>query len=149
MTFHPSASVRLAFFSSLLKATVDWMIGEGVKVINHSIGLGIEAPGNGSSGLAASKNHILDVINHAVNNGIIWVNSGGNDAEKPWYGPYTDGTTTNRWHDFATAPDTDEGNTISLTANKTVVAELRWDDSWGGADCDLNRSQGEMRRGIG
>ena len=120
-----------------LKTTVEWMAGQGVKVINHSIGYDIKAPGDGSSGLAASKNHILDVINYAVTNGIIWVNSGGNDAEKTWYGPYREGATDNNWHEFY-APTPDEGNAITLQADTRIVAELRWDDSWGGANCDLN-----------
>ena len=143
----PSASLYIANPGEFddeddLKATVEWMAGEGVKVINHSIGYDIEAPGDGSSGLAVTDNHILDVINYAVTNGIIWVNSGGNDAEKTWYGPYREGTVNNDWHEFYAA-DSDEGNTITLQADKRIVAELRWDDSWGGANCDLNL---ELRR---
>ena len=121
-----------------LKTAVEWMAGEGVKVINHSIGLDIKAPGDGSSGLPVGDNHILDVIDYAVTNGIIWVNSGGNDARKTWYGPYREGSTNNNWHDFHTAPDSDEGNTITLNARDVIVAELRWDDSWGGANCNLD-----------
>ena len=117
----PSASLYIANPGEFknnddLKETVKWMADQGVKVINHSIGYDINAPGDGSSGLAASKNHILDVINYAVNRGIIWVNSGGNDAQKTWYGPYREGPTNNNWHDFDTAPDSDEGNTITLNA---------------------------------
>ena len=138
----PSASLYIANPTTFnhnndLKATVEWMIGEGVKVINHSVGYGIEAPGDGSSALTVDQNHILDIINYAVTNGIIWVNSGGNDAEKTWYGPYREGATDNGWHEFY-APTPDEGNTITLQANTRIVAELRWDDSWGGANCDLN-----------
>ena len=139
----PSASLYIANPGKFkrardLKDTVKWMADQGVKVINHSVSYGINAPGNGSSGLPASDNHILDVINYAVTRGIIWVNSGGNDAEKTWYGPYRDGTNVNNWHEFSTVSGGDEANTIYLNARAKVVAELRWDDSWGGADCDLD-----------
>ncbi len=91
----PSASLYIAnpskFDNSDLQATVEWMAGQGVNVINHSIGYGINAPGDGSSGTAVSQNHILDIIDYAVTNGITWVNSGGNNALKTWYGPYTEG----------------------------------------------------------
>ena len=139
----PSASLYIANPGKFkrardLKDTVKWMADQGVKVINHSVSYGINAPGNGSSGLPASDNHILDVINYAVTRGIIWVTSGGNDAEKTWYGPYRDGTNVNNWHEFSTVSGGDEANTIYLNARAKVVAELRWDDSWGGADCDLD-----------
>ena len=139
----PSASLYISNQSKFknnddLKETVTWMIGEGVKVINHSIGYDINAPGDGSSGLAASKNHILDVINYAVASGIIWVNSGGNDALRTWYGPYREGPTNNNWHDFETSPDSDEGNTITLDAGTTIIAELRWDDTWSRGECDID-----------
>ena len=49
-----------------LRTAVEWMAGEGVKVINYSIGLDITAPGDRSSGLPAADNHILDVIDYAV-----------------------------------------------------------------------------------
>ena len=143
----PSATLYISDASEFnkkrdLKKTVEWMAGQGVKVINHSIGLDIKAPGDGSSGLPVGDNHILDVIDYAVTSGIIWVNSAGNDAEKTWYGPYREGTVNNNWHEFYAA-DSDEGNTITLQADKRIVAELRWDDSWGGANCDLNL---ELRR---
>ena len=139
----PSASLYIANPGKFddeddLMATVTWMIGEGVKVINHSIGYDINAPGDGSSGLAASNNHILDVINYAVTRGIIWVNSGGNDALRTWYGPYREGPTNNNWHDFETSPDSDEGNTITLDAGTTIIAELRWDDTWSRGECDID-----------
>ena len=120
-----------------LKTAVEWMAGEGVKVINHSIGLDINAPGDGSSGLPVADNHILDVIDYAVTNGIIWVNSGGNDALKTWYGPYRDGTTLNT-HDFNSSLIVDEGNNMALQKDTTIYAELRWEDSWNYADCDLD-----------
>ena len=114
----PSATLYISDASEFnkkrdLKKTVEWMAGQGVKVINHSIGLDIKAPGDGSSGLPVGDNHILDVIDYAVTSGIIWVNSAGNDAEKTWYGPYREGTVNNNWHEFYAA-DSDEGNTITL-----------------------------------
>ena len=120
-----------------LKNTVTWMIGQGVKVINHSVGYGINAPGDGSSGQTVDQNHILDVIDYAVTNGIVWINSSGNDALETWYGPYRDGFTPNT-HDFNPSSIVDEGNNIVLQADTKFQAELRWDDSWDNADCDMD-----------
>ena len=152
----PSASLYIANPNRFddeddLKATVEWMVGQGVKVINHSIGHNINAPGDGSSGLTVDQNHILDVIDYAVTNGILWVNSGGNNALKTWYGLYRDGPTP-QTHDFDTFPGVDEGNTVFLQAGTKVYAQLRWEDSWNGADCDLDlylkRSSTNLPEGI-
>ena len=118
-----------------LYETVKWMADQGVNVINYSVNYTPNAPGNGTSGQAASKNHILDVINYAVNTrGIVWVNSAGNDARHTWYGALNTAS-TKAWHRFSGA---DTNNSFSLKAGTTVTVALRWADSWGGADCDLN-----------
>ncbi len=60
-----------------LKQDVDWMIAQGVNVINYSIGWGLtEGLGDGAP---QEINAVLDTIDTAVSSGIIWVNSAGNE----------------------------------------------------------------------
>ena len=111
---------------------VDWMAGAGVKVINYSVGQTPDGPGDGTSPFSNSP---LKTIDAAVRQGIMWSNAGGNDAQKVWYGAFSD-PDGNGWHNFTPR---DEGNGFYLDrASRGVLALIRWDDSWGGADCDLD-----------
>ncbi len=58
--------------------------------------------------------------------GIVWVNAAGNSAQDTWYGGFVDGD-ADGWHEFAVG---DEGNRLTLAAGETIIAQLRWDDSW-------------------
>ena len=129
--------------------TVEWMANQGVDVINYSVSHHPEAPGDGSSGKPARENHVLDVIDYAVNTRkIVWVNSAGNDARHTWYGALNAPSARTR-HRFS---GSDTNNSFSLKAGTTVNISLRWADSWGGADCDLDlylySSTGGRPKGI-
>ena len=118
-----------------LYKTVKWMADQGVGVINYSVNHQPDTPGDGSSGKPAGDNHVLDVIDYAVNTRkMVWVNSAGNDARHTWYGALNT-PSARAWHRF---PRSDTNNSFSLKAGTTVNISLRWADSWGGADCDLN-----------
>jgi subtilisin family serine protease len=114
-----------------LRNAVDWMAGQGVEVINYSMGDIVDGPGDGTSPFSNSPLKTIDV---AVSNGIIWVTAGGNNAQRVWYGAFSD-PDNNGAHNFAPR---DEGNTFRLREGERLRAFMRWDDSWGQADCDLD-----------
>ena len=121
---------------------VDWMISQGVDVINYSQGwdlaqgLGDGIPRN-TRWFGNTRNSVdpLDTIKTAVDAGVIWVNAAGNENRRIWYGAFSDGN-SDGYHDYATS---DDANYITFSgAEREVVVELRWDDSWGNADCDVD-----------
>ena len=70
-----------------LRNTVNWMVSQGVDVINMSLGWTFNGPGDGTT---YYSNAPLDSVDAAVRGGIIWVNSAGNSARDSWYGAYED-----------------------------------------------------------
>ena len=114
-----------------LRNAVDWMVGQGVQIINVSLGYPYDGPGDGTSPDSDSP---LRTIDAAVSNGITWINSGGNDAQNAWYGTFRDPTNEGIHH----WSDGDLGNTFALNEGETVAIFMRWDDNWGQADCDLD-----------
>ena len=118
-----------------LQSTVDWMVSEGVSVINHSASGLFDGPGDGTSPYSDSP---LRTVDRAVDGGITWVNSAGNYNLETWFGPYSnmDG---DEWVDFHGAGA--ERNYVRLPARDEIIhfqVELRWEDSWRGATSDLN-----------
>ena len=114
-----------------LRDAVEWMARHGVEVINMSLGWLYDGPGDGTSPYSDSP---LNTLDFAVSQGITWVNSAGNSAERVWYGRFSD-SDGDGVHNFA--PD-DEGNALILTEGRQPNFAMRWDDDWGQADCDLD-----------
>ena len=81
----PEAEYYIANIASLgdLRNTVDWMVAEGVDVINMSLGFLFHGPGDGTTPFSNSP---LRTVDAAVEGGIIWVNSAGNSAWANWFG---------------------------------------------------------------
>ena len=131
----PDASLYIAnpFARSHLRKTVDWMIEEGVSVINHSAGWPFGGPGDGSSPYSYDP---LRTVDRAVEAGIVWVNSAGNNARGTWFGSFTD-PDGNGYMSFDDSTR-DETNGFRLGAGEKIVIDLRWDDRWGGATIDLD-----------
>jgi subtilisin family serine protease len=115
-----------------LRNAVDWMVGQGVQIINVSLGYPYDGPGDGTSPDSDSP---LRTIDAAVSNGITWINSGGNDAQNAWYGTFHDPINEGIHH---WSGDRDLGNTFALHEGETFAIFMRWDDNWGQADCDLD-----------
>ena len=119
-----------------LRDAADWMAERGVQVINMSLGWSADGPGDGTSPDADSP---LNTVDAAVSSGITWVNSAGNFATTTWYGRFSD-PDGNGFHNFA--PPNVAANYFRLVSSiydvPDVRAFLRWDDEWGGADCDLD-----------
>ena len=120
-----------------LRNAADWMAEQGVQVINVSLGYVVDGPGDGTSPSNVSP---LKTIDAAVSRGITWVNAGGNSARNVWHGTFSDPDGDGN-HNFTPRY---ERNTFFLPYDadsprgSSVTAFMRWDDSWGGADCDLD-----------
>ena len=71
-----------------LKATTEWMAGEGVSVMNHSVGWRFTGPGDGTSNFFTDTP--LDTVDQAVARGATWGNAAGNEGQDIWSGPYID-----------------------------------------------------------
>ena len=123
-----------------LRNAVDWMVGQGVQIINVSLGYRYDGPGDGTS---PSSNSPLKTIDVAASNGIVWVNAAGNDARRVWHGTFTDPNDTGTHH-FATR---DVGNVFRILEGDQVLIFMRWDDTWGQADCDLDLELYEAKLG--
>ena len=132
----PEAEYYIANIASYggLRETVDWMVAEGVNVINMSLGFRFSGPGDGTSPFPENP---LETVDAAVEGGIIWVNAAGNSARANWFGPFTD-SNANGVHEFSATGAECNVVRIELEPFEGFTAQLRWDDSWGGANSDLD-----------
>ena len=143
-----------------LATAVDWMIEHDVDVINHSVGWLWDGPGDGTSPYDGTIPHPFDfeapywnsplrTLNTAIEGGAIWINSAGNSATQTWYGNFAD-TDGDGFHNFSGNIECNELEVEGLLS--FITAQLRWNDTWGGAtrDVDLQLyellSSGELER---
>ena len=115
-----------------LQTATDWMVSEGVSVINHSLSWTFDGPGDGTSPFSDSP---LNTVDRAVDGGIIWVNAAGNQARRSWFGSYSD-TDSDGFIHFD--DPNDEDIDLSVSADERFMVQLRWEDSWPGASTDLD-----------
>ncbi len=129
--------IATPFSRADLRATTEWMISQGVQVINHSVGWIWDGPGDGTATLSTSS---LRTVDAAVAGGILWVNAAGNEAENTYFEQsYRDENRSNGLIEFLTADGTRvPANVIRLYWGYPFIAQLRWDDRWGGASSDLD-----------
>ncbi|GBD12127.1 Subtilisin BL [bacterium HR24] len=131
----PGATLYLAEATTIpeVAAAVDWLLQQGVQVINMSMNAPFAPPsdGNGLDALTVEK---------AARQGAVWVNAGGNFANKHWLGDWRDAN-GNGLQDFAPGSDV---NRMLVPAGRPVgfMVVLRWNDPWGGScnDYDLTVS---------
>ena len=133
----PNATLYVAnpFSTGDMQDAARWMATQGVQVINHSIGRPFDGPGDGTSPFSNSP---LRTIDSAVASGAMWVNAAGNGARRTWYGTFRTpnrSTTDVQFHHWSSD---DIGNSFALREGDSITAFMRWDDSWGTADCDLD-----------
>lgn len=119
-----------ASYSDLLSAA-QWMVSQGVTVINHSVGWTWAGPGDGTS---IYGNSPLAAVDAAVAGGSLWVNAAGNAARSTWTGPYQDQDSDA----FLEVSPGVELNAVSLFAGERLVVQARWEDAWGAATRDLD-----------
>ncbi len=140
----PGAQLYLANFETEVEwaNAVDWLVGQGVSVISHSISWAYAGPGDGTG-------QIDNVVKSARGAGVLWSQSAGNRAQQHWSGTFksTDGDS---WHEFKSSPTVDEGNTIYAEAGDQISVFLRWDDPWGSSsnDYDLYLVKSDTNVGI-
>ena len=115
-----------------LKTAVDWMVSQGVDVIDQSMVWFWDGPGDGTS---LDSNSPLKSVDAAVSGGAVWANSAGNYARRTWHGQFTDAN-ENNYLDFIEGVS--DLNGVVIAAGERVTIQLRWDDSWTAADTDLD-----------
>ncbi len=128
----PQASFYLTCIATKIDFgnAIDYLISQGVNVINASIGFGnsgepCDAEGGGDVTCAAVKK--------ARENEILYINASGNEGERHWGGVFKDddGDDMHEWS------GTDELNTVYLVAGVPILIILRWND-WPYSDQDYD-----------
>ena len=114
-----------------LRDAVNWMVEEGVDVINHSVGWIWDGPGNGTSQDPLSP---FSTVGVATSNDVVWVNAAGNENGNTWTGAFGTGA-LDGFHYFDASYNF---NPVYVSRNKNVVVQLRWDDSWSSPSTDMN-----------
>ena len=124
----PDAQLYLACVGTEvdLAAAEAWAKSQGVSVINHSAGW--EGPYRDDGGGPVGA-----VVADARANGILWVNSSGNEAMTHWSGSYTPNGSWHMWN-----PNGDMGNSFIWPNGMDICGFLKWDE-WpsGISDFDL------------
>ena len=131
-----------------LKAAVEWMVEEGVDIINNSQGWIWDGPGDGTSPDSDSP---LRAVDYAVQNGITWISSAGNSNLSVWYGAFRPHqrvldkilSSPWYWHLFSEPGllDPNDGicSFVELEQGDLLRIVLRWEDNgWQMAERDLD-----------
>ena len=164
MDMAPEASIYLAQVFDHpedLGHAVTWMILQDVDIINHSLFYLWDSPGDGSYIPVSSP---LWNVDSAVRNGIIWVQSAGNNNESTWHGLLNLGSPTRlerlrfpgrESHLFDNVFDKPRrflpGNTCNTLINlkkQKVWIQMRWEDDWSGARRDNEFQFNGARRDL-
>ena len=115
-----------------LSDTVDWMISEGVSVINHSRTWQFDGLGDGTSPYAFSP---LNTVKSAVAAGTVWVNAAGNDAGNTWFRrnpTYSEIPVGGEVIRFINFYESEGESIIGVPFVADELLQLRWEDSWTG-----------------
>jgi subtilisin family serine protease len=108
-----------------LAAAEAYARSQGVQVINHSVGWEGPWRDDGSGPVDA-------IVADARANGILWVNSAGNEAESHWSGTYNPSGNLHLWN-----PNGDVGNSFILPSGEPICGFLKWDE-WPAAKSDFD-----------
>ena len=123
-----------------LRLSVEWMAAQGVDVVNHSVGWIWLGPGDGTSIYPYNP---LGTVETAAANGILWANAAGNEGESTWTGGFHDPDEDG----FLNFQGSDDCNAILLESEERLIANLRWDDTWGAPQKDLDLFLRDQRTG--
>ncbi len=124
----PGAELILAWYDgsdAAMGEAVNWLMEQGVSIISHSAS-GLVGPRDGSEWDA-------QLVNALASQGVLWVNSAGNQALSHYRGSFTD-EDGDGLHEFA--PDEE---TLVLYSDEYVEIALMWEDDWerAGQDYEL------------
>ena len=115
----PDAQFYLAYYDGgdvSMGNAVQWLIDQKVQIISHSAG-GLAAPLDGTGRDA-------ELVKLATDNGVLWINSAGNNGTQHYRGAYTD-TNNDQVHEFA--PDK---TLLAFQADPSGTSQivLTWND---------------------
>ena len=118
-----------------LRNTVDWMVAQGVDVINTSSSYSRFGPSDGTSIISDDPINTVDI---AVAGGVVWVTSAGNAGTRTgnWFGDFSD-KDSDRLIEFN---GSDEANRFHSSSGRGggIYVSLSWDDSWDRPTRDLD-----------
>ena len=129
----PDVQLYIADPQSLMdfRATVEWMVAQGVRVINHSAAWNWQGPGDGTSPHPGSA---LATAEWAAARSTLFVTAAGNEQRATWTGAHAD-SDGDSWLDFSSNVET---NGVTLRAGEVLMAQARWADSWAAASRDYD-----------
>ena len=115
----PEAELTLLKTDDLvdLENAKDLCIREGIDIINHSIGWF-------GTGIGDGRGRACDIVNDAADNGILWVNSAGNNAKSHYDGFWFD-SDDDGWQNFS---GEDEVLAFEAEAGEEIRVFLTWND---------------------
>ncbi len=100
-----------------LENAKDRSIRDGIDVISHSMGWF-------GYGIGDGRGEACDIVNDAADNGILWVNAAGNDAQSHYDGPWFD-SDDDGWHNFS---GDDEVLAFEAEKGDEIRVFLTWND---------------------
>ena len=109
-----------------LQEAIQDAISQGIDIIVHSVGWVNTNFGDGTGVIA-------DIVETAIDNGILWVNAAGNSAKKHWEGPATD-RDNDRWVEFNNGKEYIE---VKVNFSSNIQLFLTWND-WPKSDKDFD-----------
>ena len=114
----PEARLHLYLHNDILdfENSIDRAIHNGIDIISYSGGF--------TSSWGDGKGIVCDLANRAYSNGILFVNSTGNEAQRTIHGYFTD-TDGDGLHDFG---DFNIVNLENVNAGDDISVQLLWDD---------------------
>ena len=123
----PDASLFFAWYDGSDPSfgdAVEWLVDQGVDIISHSAGTPVSS--------RDGKNFDASVVDDVVADGILWVNSSGNDGEHHYRSVFYDPDADNL-HEFENGEET-----LPVYNNSYVEVYLIWSDNWGSAAQDYD-----------
>ncbi len=143
------------------KDAVNWLTGEGVDIILMARAWDYDGPGDGTAGSSYPSDSAIKTVQDAVDGGILWVNSAGNETRRTWFSQRPAGgygkTTIPKYAEYyvnfdkvsssitpnptptspKSAPPAD-CNRVTLSNRMFYYFNLRWSDRWPKANINLD-----------
>lgn len=118
----PGAELFIASAGTVsdLQAAINWFASNGVQIVTRSLGAAYDGAGDGTGPLAA-------VVDSAAAQGMVWFNSGGNDAADGYARAVAgDLAATGGYVDFDNGPNVDTW--LRVSGSCVLLDGIRWND---------------------